>query len=97
MKSLFDVVYAYSIIRWQSILENSKILMGLFTKSQLVIFDGFTKERCIAAYLFAKQVYRLYRKSGFLFYLKQCNSSLMIAYGGGYQGPDLFSVPVSLT
>lgn len=74
--------------------------MGLFTKSQLVIFDGLTKERCIAAYLFAKQVYRLYRKSGLLFivlYLKQCNSSLMIAYGGGYQGPDLLSVPVSLT
>lgn len=63
------------------------------------MFDGFTKERCIAAYLFAKQVHRLCKKSGLLFtalYLKQCGLSLAKAYAGDYV-PSLLPVPVSLT
>lgn len=71
----------------------------MLNKATLVVFDGFTKERCIAAYLFAKQVYRLTRKSGLLFtalYLKQCGFSLAKAYAGDYQ-PDLLPVPVALT
>lgn len=61
--------------------------------------DSLTKEACIGAYLFSKQVVRLVRKSGFLFtslYLKQCSSSLQMAYGGIPKPPELLPVPVSL-
>lgn len=54
-------------------------------KVKLITFDGVTKERSIAAYLLAKKILFLYKKSGILytvFYLQQCNSSLMVAYGG---------------
>ncbi|KAF1889387.1 hypothetical protein Lal_00024712 [Lupinus albus] len=57
-------------------------------------------ESCIAVYLYAKAVKRLYRKSGGLFlalYLKQCASSLQIAYGGDRRPHDRLPVPVSLT
>lgn len=55
---------------------------------------------CIAAYLFAKQVIYLGRKSGYLhlaLYLKQCNTCLMTAYGGVNRPNGSLSVPVSLT
>jgi len=66
----------------------------------LVITDGLAKEHCIAAYLFTKTVLRLVRKSGGLFvalYLKQCASSLQLAYGGDKTPLSLLPVPVSLT
>ncbi|CAL0306363.1 unnamed protein product [Lupinus luteus] len=47
--------------------------------------SGCGKESCIAVYLYAKAVKRLYRKSAGLFlalYLKHYASSLQIAYGG---------------
>jgi hypothetical protein len=43
--------------------------------------DGYTKEVCIAGYLFCKKVRHLVKGSGLLFtalYLKQCSSSLQI-------------------
>lgn len=99
MNTLFGAVtYSFSKVRWQKVLEDFRLLVGLLTKVQLVIFDGLTKERCIA--LLAKEVYRLKRKSGILFtifYLQQCSSSLFIAYGGVYKGPDFLSVPLSLS
>lgn len=64
-----------------------------------MVFDGFTKEVCIAGYLFAANVYRLRRKSGLLFtalYLKQCSSSLQKAFAGD-PNSGLLPVPVSLT
>lgn len=66
-----------------------------------ILTDGLNKEMCIAAYLFAKQVIYLGRKSGYLHlvarYLKQCNTCLMTAYGGVNRPNGSFSVPVSLT
>ncbi|CAL0309406.1 unnamed protein product [Lupinus luteus] len=52
-------------------------------------FSSPIKESSIAVYLYVKAVKRLYRKSGGLFlalYLKQCASSLQIAYGGSRKG-----------
>lgn len=65
----------------------------------LITHDSLTKEACIGAYLFSKQVVRLVRKSVFWFtslYLKQCSSSLQMAYGGIPKPPELLPVPVSL-
>lgn len=55
---------------------------------------------CIASYLFSKEVVRLVNRSGPLFtalYLKQCASSLQMAYGSSKVKPSLLPVPVSLT
>lgn len=74
--------------------------MGFLKRILLVAADSLTKESCIAVYLYAKAVKRLYRKSGGLFlalYLKQCASSLPIAYGGDRRPHDRLPVPVSLT
>lgn len=87
MKKQFDRLLKLSVIRWQRILEDSQIKRSILNKVLLIVFDGLTKESCIAAYLFSKQVHRLVRRSGMLFtalYLKQCSSSLQIAYGGIY-------------
>ncbi|KAI9070792.1 hypothetical protein K1719_047240 [Acacia pycnantha] len=54
-------------------------MMGFLNRMILVVADGLTKESCIALYLYAKEVRRLYTPSGPLFtalYLKQCSSSL---------------------
>jgi hypothetical protein len=54
---------------------------------------------CIAAYLFSKRTVQLVRWSGALFtalYLKQCASSLQLAYGGDKRPHTLLPVPVSL-
>jgi hypothetical protein len=56
--------------------------------------------RCLAASLFCKEVVRLISKSGLLFtalYLKQCSSSLQMAYGGVKKPPELLPLPISLT
>lgn len=65
----------------------------------LVVSDGYTKELCIGAHLFAKEVLRLVRKSGPLFtalYLKQCAVCLQQAYGGDPWQPTLLPFPVAL-
>lgn len=68
------------------------------TKILLIIFDGLTKEDCIAMHLFVTDVFRLGKSSGWLFtslYLKQCTSSLTTACGGEKALPAAF--PVSLS
>ena len=74
--------------------------MVIFKRIILVVADGFTKERSIAAHHVAKQVVRLNRKSGPLFtalYLKQCSLSLQQAYAGVRNKNSLLPVPVSLS
>lgn len=77
------------------------MVKGLCSRASLIIFDGLSKERCIAAHLFGKQLLRLVKKSGFLFaalYLKQCSTSLQMAYGSGIKHqPTQLPVPVALT
>lgn len=88
-------------ISWQKVLEDLRLLIGLFNKVKLIITDGLTKEFCIGSYLFAKQVAYLGRKSGWLFvalYLKQCSASLMQWYARETPTlPEKLSVPISLT
>lgn len=96
---LFDKLLKLSVIRWQRLLEEPRVMRSYLNKVLLIIQDGLTKETCIGAYLFSKEVHRLVKSSGLLFtalYLKQCASSLQIAYGGIYT-PGLLPVPVSLT
>lgn len=65
----------------------------------LIATDGLTKELCIGAYLFARTVMRMARRSGMLhcaFYLKQCASSLQRAYCGEFNH-DSLPVPIFLT
>lgn len=73
--------------------------MLILKKVILVVSDGYTKELCIGAHLFAKEVLRLVRKSGPLFtalYLKQCAVCLQQAYGGDPWQPTLLPFPVAL-
>src|SRR5436190_7007650 len=100
MTGLFDIVLRLKPLRWQRILEDSRGLTGLLQKVQLILFDGFTKEYSIATYLFVRRVRHLIKTSGALacaLYLKQCSTSLMVAYGGDPRKPELLPVPVSLT
>ena len=89
-------------VRWQRVLEDSRVLRSFLSKVILILTDGLNKEMCIAAYLFAKQVIYLGRKSRYLYlhlalYLKQCTTCLMTAYGGVNRPNGSLSVPVSLT
>ena len=75
-------------------------MKSYLSKVLLVIQDGLSKETCVAAYLFAGSVIKLGRKSGWLhcsLYLKQCSSSLMMAYGGSFSPDKSLALPVSLT
>lgn len=97
---LFEKCLHISGLQWQRILEDSRIMRSILNKMLLMVLDGLTKETCIAAYLFSKQVLRLVRKSGLLFtalYLKQCAASLQVAYAGVKRPHELLPVPVSLT
>lgn len=79
MHTLFQSLLRVAPIRWQRVLEYSRLLRSLLNKVILIATDGLTKELCIGAYLFARTVMRMARRWGMLhcaFYLKQCASSL---------------------
>ena len=66
----------------------------------IIATGGLTKELCIGAYLVAKQVIQLNRRSGPLFtalYLKQAATCCKQAYAGVSQSHSLLPVPLSLT
>lgn len=99
-KPLFDSLLKIGYIKWQRVLEDPRIMRSILQKVLLVILDKLRKEHCISVYLFCKQVRRLVQKSGMLatcLYLKQCSSSLQIAYGGVKEKHRLLPVPVSLS
>ncbi|XP_075515538.1 uncharacterized protein LOC142550184 [Primulina tabacum] len=88
------------VVAWQRVLEYSRLARSLLRKGILLVLDKVTKESCITLHLFLRSVYRLGRKSGWLYcalYLKQCMSSLKIAYGGKFDKNLPLSVAVSLT
>jgi len=58
-----------------AILEESSTLRSIFNKVILIVADGLTKELCISAYLVAKRIMVLYRKSGPLFVALYLNKS----------------------
>lgn len=67
-------------IRWQRVLEDSRVFRSVCNRLILGLSDKLTKEKCIGTYLFGVSVFRLVRKSGFLFtalYLKQCRTLLL--------------------
>lgn len=99
MSNLFDTVLRLKRLTWQR-LERPRVLRSILNKVILVLTGGFTKELCIAAYLFSGSVVKLGRKSGWLLvalYLKQAASSLRTAYGGVKVPPALLPFPISLT
>lgn len=62
MVALFQSLLKLSPIQWQRVLEDSRVMRGYLEKVILLATDGWNKEMCIAAYLFARQVVRLVRK-----------------------------------
>lgn len=97
-QALYSSLLLVKPLVWQSVLERTRVMVGLFQKVQLIILDGLTKEMSIASYLVAKQIIRLTKQSGYLFtalYLKLCATALMM-FRGGTKCVEL-SVPVSLT
>lgn len=84
---------------WQRFLENSRLLRSVLNKQILVITDRFTKEWCIAVFLFAANIRRIGRASGWLFlalYLKQCKILLQKFYAED-SSPTNMTVYVSVT
>lgn len=50
-QQLFNALIKLSPLRWQRVLEDSRIMRSYLNKVLLVITDGLTKELCIGAYL----------------------------------------------
>lgn len=97
---LFGALGRCPIVAWRRVFEHSQWLKGFLLRAQLVISGHLTSESAIAAYMFAKSVVRLKRKSGLLFtalYLKQCSVSLQLYYGGVPQRKGRLPFPISLT
>ncbi|KAF1856760.1 hypothetical protein Lal_00042209 [Lupinus albus] len=65
--TLFDKLFRLKAIKWKKILEGLPLLKMVLNRVILVVTDGLNKELCVGAHLFAKEVIRLVRKSGFLF------------------------------
>lgn len=81
---------------WRGIFEGPKTIIAVLNEAALLVFDDYTKERCIAAFLLAKRVYLLRRKSVFLLkalYLKQCAFALQKAYASSNQKTPRISHP----
>lgn len=99
-RTLFAVLERLAVSTWRRTFESPQRIKGWLLKTTLVLSGRLSCEIGISAYLFAKEVIRLYRKSGALhcaLYLKQCSSSLQSAYGGVTHKPGLLPVQVSLT
>lgn len=78
------------------------MMRSIFKNLILLMYDGLTKEMCVASHLIGKQILQLGRKDGWLFvalYLKQCSVCLMSfrSVPLGQIPQSLMSVPVSLT
>lgn len=87
-------------VSWRGMFEHARRLKGFLIRIPLIISGRLTKESCISAFLFAKAVCRLSRKSGLLFtalYLKQFKARLQQYYGGIPKEKSLLPVMVSLT
>lgn len=82
----------------RSIIDLGKKERAIF--SSLMIYGGVSREHCISIHLFSKKVAVLVKGSGLLYTalsLKQCSSSLQIAYGGDRRSPGQLPTPISLT
>lgn len=94
--TLFDKLFRLKAIKWQKILEGLPLLKMVLNRVILVVTDGLNKELYVGVHLFAKEVIRLVRKSGFLFtalYLNVlCHCSKLMPRKTG-----LLPFPVSLT
>lgn len=99
MKSLFSL-YRCPKWSWRRAFESPRWLKGLLIRVPLIISGHLSTESCIAAYLFAKEVVRIQRHSGYLFtalYLKQCAACLQQHYSGDVVDSTQMSPYVSLT
>lgn len=97
---LFDILERLAVSTWRRTFESSQRIKGWLLKATLVLSGHLTKECAIASFLFAKEVLKIYRRSGPLFcalYLKQCSSCLQTAYGGIKHKPFALPIYVSLT
>ena len=56
LSSFFNVILRQVAPFWRRTFEGPNTILGLLHKATLLVFDGLTKERCIAADLVAKEV-----------------------------------------
>ncbi|ASL68498.1 RNA-dependent RNA polymerase [Ocimum basilicum RNA virus 2] len=85
---------------WRRLLEQSRRLVGLFNKAQLVVFGRLAKGHCLGTLHMSRRILALYRKNGALFtakYLKQCSHAVLVYVGSQGELLTNLSVPVSLT
>lgn len=66
MRPLYNVLLKIAPVKWQRVVEDPWMIKGILQKVLLIITDGLTKELCIGAHLFTKQVIRLGRKDGYI-------------------------------
>lgn len=104
MKQLFKinaVLQRRCALEWRRLLEQSRRLVGLFNKGQLVVFGRLRKGHCLGVLYMSRQIVRLYKKNGPLFtsrYLKLCNQQFMWYVGSGTSSPPpSLEIPISLT
>nr|UJQ92534.1 MAG: putative RNA-dependent RNA polymerase [Mitoviridae sp.] len=96
---LFNMLERLGATGWRSALEGTRRLMGIFTKSLLVIFGRLSTGHCLAVYSMSREIIRIYRKSGPLFlglYLKQVAFATQ-QYTGGEGKPVCTKTYISLT
>lgn len=72
---IFPSLLRISQVAWRRAVESSRLLRGYLKKVILVATDGLTKEACIAAYLFSREVVRM-EDEGRTPYLSQKNFHL---------------------
>jgi len=80
MKKIFDIRERLSIIAWQGILKDPSRLTIAFNRMLLVVLGRYTKGWSITAFVLAKEVNRIYKRSGYQFcsqYLKSSSVALM--------------------
>lgn len=98
MKPMFDIILRITALCWRRVLENPRSLKGHLAKVSLILFSNLTKERCLGAHHFAKEIIRMGRRSGWLFvsiYCKYAAVALQSAYVGDVRLHQPF--PISLT
>lgn len=99
ISNLFTFRESVPVAPWRCLFEQTRRFLGLMAKVPLIFSSSLTREVGLAAVSFMQFVFRLQRKSGYLFtalYLKQCGVCLQRYYAGSVSNTSL-SLPVSLT
>nr|QVU28731.1 RNA-dependent RNA polymerase [Paris mitovirus 1] len=99
--NLFKIFEKRGVPSWRKTFERFRTIQYWLLMAGLVVAAKWTKEMAILALCVARKMWAIGKKSGLLHlahYLKQCSSSLQMAYGKGEKvKPSLLPVSISLS